>query len=611
MKLSSRRSLTLAVFNTTTRTRRKLGRGKPPNGHPSLQAGSVGIEDAEFHPWSRRGSGKFRIGGGTRWQRHIQWPSLVLTFSAWNAMMFNWWKSRHVSNHLPVPGDSPRPIFVSNTMNHVFTSTKIQSVGSNTIRLKLHPGHQNAVIECELEVFDLEARPRFEALSYVWGNTNPPGIITCNGQQHPVTPNLALALKRLRLPDTTRIVWIDAICVNQEDLEERSQQVQLMRVIYSQAWRVVVWLGEDSGLATTVAVAATWVFWNVDHPPQRGVVNIYSRAEEAFTQEEKTGAYLEDFVARDLMKYSNATDPRDKIYTFLGLLHDSDQKSNLIQPDYTRPVSQVYGDVVRQMLLENEEDGATNLTEAFAAIEKFDVETGDFPSWIPRNKIPQVRQTAEHPILVLKGMKVARIAYIFPLQRKSGDGDWLRHLWKEVSSFLDAGPWAETKKIVFLKAIGGAYYREFSENVEAASVDSCKSFLEMTFICCGIEYDKDENPKDEFNLREGLDIYLEPGLVAATIEANLDACTVLASYVHLYPFSLFVTEDNNLGIGARSAKVGNRVCVLFGGKIPFLLRPAGDQYIFMEACYMNDFMPGEGIDEMETGERGAEWFEIR
>ncbi|KAF8858588.1 hypothetical protein BDZ45DRAFT_590981 [Acephala macrosclerotiorum] len=113
---------------------------------------------------------------------------------------------------------------------------KSQSSQSNTIRLlHLHPSIQNAVIEFDLEVVDLEAQPRFEALSYVWGNPHPRQTVICNGQPHSMTPNLALPLRRLRSLDTARIVWIDAISVNQEDLGERSQQVQLMRTIYNQA----------------------------------------------------------------------------------------------------------------------------------------------------------------------------------------------------------------------------------------------------------------------------------------------------------------------------------------------------------------------------------------
>jgi hypothetical protein len=49
------------------------------------------------------------------------------------------------------------------------------------------------------------------------------------------------------------------ICVNQDDLEERSQQVRLMSEIYSLAWRVIIWFGEDSsGLATTAVETINW-----------------------------------------------------------------------------------------------------------------------------------------------------------------------------------------------------------------------------------------------------------------------------------------------------------------------------------------------------------------
>jgi Heterokaryon incompatibility protein (HET) len=58
-----------------------------------------------------------------------------------------------------------------------------------------------------------------------------------------VTTNLKAALEKMRLPRRIRRVWIDAICINQEDIEERASQVRLMRGIYQNARRVVVWLG--------------------------------------------------------------------------------------------------------------------------------------------------------------------------------------------------------------------------------------------------------------------------------------------------------------------------------------------------------------------------------
>jgi hypothetical protein len=111
--------------------------------------------------------------------------------------------------------------------------------------LRILPGRPPEILRCKLEVNDLSIAPPFEALSYVWGNPEPAKIVICNTHPKKVTPNLGAALNRLRDGDTDRLVWIDALCVNQDDLVERSEQVKLMKDIYSQAWRVVVWLGED------------------------------------------------------------------------------------------------------------------------------------------------------------------------------------------------------------------------------------------------------------------------------------------------------------------------------------------------------------------------------
>ncbi|KAF5708940.1 Pfs domain-containing protein [Fusarium globosum] len=84
----------------------------------------------------------------------------------------------------------------------------------------------------------------YEALSYVWGSeTKPQSVCTDNGCL-PITTNLHMALKRLRDCSLVRIIWVDAICINQDDTEERSRQVQSMAKIYAKASRVVVWLEE-------------------------------------------------------------------------------------------------------------------------------------------------------------------------------------------------------------------------------------------------------------------------------------------------------------------------------------------------------------------------------
>jgi hypothetical protein len=104
----------------------------------------------------------------------------------------------------------------------------------------------------------------YEALSYTWGSTENPETAYVETSPSPsplggntcltlkVSQNLALALRHLRYPDEPRTLWVDAVCINQGDITERSEQVGRMASIYRLAHRIVVWLGPEannSGLA--------------------------------------------------------------------------------------------------------------------------------------------------------------------------------------------------------------------------------------------------------------------------------------------------------------------------------------------------------------------------
>jgi hypothetical protein len=84
----------------------------------------------------------------------------------------------------------------------------------------------------------------YEALSYVWGPENSQQTIYIDDYELSVRANLHAALSHLQDRFIERIIWIDAICINQEDKDEKGRQVQSMAKIYSKANRVVVWLGE-------------------------------------------------------------------------------------------------------------------------------------------------------------------------------------------------------------------------------------------------------------------------------------------------------------------------------------------------------------------------------
>jgi hypothetical protein len=100
-------------------------------------------------------------------------------------------------------------------------------------------------IHCKIEEFDRESElcPPYIALSYTWGDANVTIPITLNGQPLSVTTNLHSALMHMRRMMPNIMVWIDAISIDQEHPEERGHQVAQMRAIYSDAKRVIIWLG--------------------------------------------------------------------------------------------------------------------------------------------------------------------------------------------------------------------------------------------------------------------------------------------------------------------------------------------------------------------------------
>ena len=107
---------------------------------------------------------------------------------------------------------------------------------------------RQSVIECELATSPLFGNIEYEALSYCWGDAHDTRAIQCNGKTFNVTANLKSALIRLRKDDVPRVLWVDAVCIDQSNLAERASQVSHMRSIYKRAAQVLVWLGpEDEG----------------------------------------------------------------------------------------------------------------------------------------------------------------------------------------------------------------------------------------------------------------------------------------------------------------------------------------------------------------------------
>lgn len=117
---------------------------------------------------------------------------------------------------------------------------------ANSIRvIDIHPGQPSDPLSCEILIHSLTESEPYEGLSYAWGSPDKVSKLLCDGgEAHiPITASLATALENLRLEDSTRRIWADAVCINQTDNEEKGAQIGIMAQIYSRAARTVVFLG--------------------------------------------------------------------------------------------------------------------------------------------------------------------------------------------------------------------------------------------------------------------------------------------------------------------------------------------------------------------------------
>lgn len=135
-------------------------------------------------------------------------------------------------------------------MSSQFKYDSIESPSAVRI-LQLLQGDASDTVQLSLDTVPLDSNPAYEAISYCWGDPKDVCEIKCGEAVMTILVSLLDALKAFRHRDRPRALWADAVCINQADLLEKQFQVLLMPRIYSQAQRVLVWLGADEdGLGT-------------------------------------------------------------------------------------------------------------------------------------------------------------------------------------------------------------------------------------------------------------------------------------------------------------------------------------------------------------------------
>lgn len=197
--------------------------------------------------------------------------------------------------------NSIRLLYFKNQSSRTYPTTTGSSTAAETV-------------QCVLETYDLDQCIPYTALSYAWGQPWPPKHVLVNGKLMPVGENLHSAISVLRHKSQLQFTvdpereadliqhhfWIDAICINQDDDDERSHQVSLMARIFSEAKCVIAWLGPgtlDSFLGIrTIATGKT-----SQHSTDDGIRDVqmsHSDQEDIFreaykAEEDAQGAVIE------------------------------------------------------------------------------------------------------------------------------------------------------------------------------------------------------------------------------------------------------------------------------------------------------------------------------
>jgi Heterokaryon incompatibility protein (HET) len=167
----------------------------------------------------------------------------------------------------------------------VYLAVHLHDAKSQTRLIELLSGRDGDPIKINLfAIGNLSTQP-YDALSYVWGPRDADVTVSVNDRPFDVSANLAQALNCLRLMEGNKVLWVDAICINQADDIEKSHQVSLMGEIYRNAEDVVIFLGKESDDSAMVMQ-----YLNLDD------------VEQTESQSQP--------VSEDRLKMGNAEDPR-------------------------------------------------------------------------------------------------------------------------------------------------------------------------------------------------------------------------------------------------------------------------------------------------------------
>ncbi|KAF2830078.1 HET-domain-containing protein [Ophiobolus disseminans] len=323
-----------------------------------------------------------------------------------------------------------------------------QSLGEMEFRLVRILPERMSKLKCEIVHQSLDDAPDYVAISYAWGDGVDTKLLILEGASVPITGSLYDALKAVRQKKQETLVWVDALCIDQNNRDERATQVRLMGLIYSKATSVAIWLGPEANKSTLAmqllqqvadntvskqrvqavrqyadSEALLALFKKRDYWKRLWVVQevllaekkmvycgysvfpweTYRQAAEAFWPPESDPhirhgpssfpdksllAQLGDESLLEVMRACRrklSENPRDKVFGILGMLPEDTQREFPV--DYSQSVKTVYTDVVDYTISTSDRLDVIRESIHFP----LHVNTLGLPSWCPDwSHIPEV-----------------------------------------------------------------------------------------------------------------------------------------------------------------------------------------------------------------------------
>jgi hypothetical protein len=581
--------------------------------------------------------------------------------------------------------------------------------------LTVAAGNWDDPVVCTLRHHHLDdaSKLQYEAVSYCWGDFDKCSLIVLNEEEFLVTKNAFGAIRNLRMPDKARRLWVDLICIDQNNDDEKGYQVALMGQIYSNALRTLIWLGDDDdgtvgeAVITMDALVAemrastndfdedtmrdmsigihgagssairewpypartkafvqllqrpwftrVWVIQEAILPPEticvigdhifdwvdlgRAVVwlefkdgeigpedippqyrrglklaaKLYKKVDHRRTKSSKRVPRPDLCDILQNVAGFDVSNQRDRVYGILGLMDWSEQEGTFperLRPDYTKPVLLVYRDAIK-FIIEDRLDLNIISADFGGEADIFSPERANIPTWIPRwdkklteNDVDQIpwwifeanTEKLQLPTtwnqssnsLFIPGHVIDRIVTVSSvitlqsLRTAEGRRRTLTEVWQLMST-SDRYTDSTRMRTLALTMVAGMIKR-----VRADTYNE----LERSFCC--------------FLRTNDLLVPDESGRLAMEQQSDQDDVTIKARefeesmVMALKSRRFFVTSTGFVGIGLPLIESGDLMCVLQSGKVPYVLRPVGSHFKFVQACYCPGIMFGEVRKSLNT-----------